>query len=127
MKALFIIGRIIFGLYFIFNGVNHFAQMKMMTGYAASKGVPLPSVAVIVTGLLLLAGGLSVLTNYLVQWGLWALVVFLVPVTFWMHSFWGIEDQMERMGQMVNFLKNLALLGAVLILIYFYHTQTSGR
>ncbi|MFN3821377.1 MAG: DoxX family membrane protein [bacterium] len=127
MSALFWIGRIIFGLYFIFNGVNHFAQMKMMSGYAASKGVPLPSVAVIVTGLLLLAGGLSVLTNYLVQWGLWALVIFLIPTTLWMHSFWGIQDQMQRMGEMVNFLKNFALLGAVFILIYFYHTHGSGK
>lgn len=126
MKVVFWIGRIILGLYFIFNGVNHFTQLKMMAGYAASKGVPLPTLAVLVTGLLLLIGGLAILTGYQVQWGLWALVLFFVPVTLWMHAFWGIQDPMERMGQMVNFLKNFALTGAILMLIYFYHSQRSG-
>jgi uncharacterized membrane protein YphA (DoxX/SURF4 family) len=50
-------------------------------------------------------------------WGLLALVVFLVPVTFLMHNFWAVEDQQRKMGEMVNFMKNLALLGFVLIIL----------
>jgi uncharacterized membrane protein YphA (DoxX/SURF4 family) len=56
MDTLFLIGRIIFGFYFVFNGFNHFSNLSMMSGYAQSKGVPAPKLAVIFTGLLLLLG-----------------------------------------------------------------------
>ena len=66
---------------------------------------------------LLLVGGLSVLFDVLPIVGLIALVLFLVPVTFIMHAFWKVQDPMAKMGEMVNFMKNIALLGAVLILL----------
>ncbi len=110
-------GRILFGGYFILMGLNHFMQAKNMMGYAASKGVPAPSLAVPLTGILLLIGGLGVLTGFYMPAALWALVVFLVPVTFMMHSFWALKDPMQKMGEMVNFMKNLALLGAVFALL----------
>ncbi len=111
------IGRVLFGVYFIFSGYNHFAQLGMMSGYAKSKGVPLAKASVAATGALLVLGGLSVLLNQFVVFGLVALAVFLIPVTFMMHSFWKLQDPMARMGDMVNFSKNLALLGAVLLLL----------
>jgi len=46
-----------------------------------------------------------------------ALVLFLLPVTYMMHAFRKIQDPMVKMGEMVNFMKNHALLGAVLILL----------
>jgi len=116
METLFLIGRIIFGLYFVFNGFNHFSNLSMMTGYAQSKGVPAPKLAVIFTGLLLLLGGLSVLTGYQTDAGLILLLIFFIPVTFMMHNFWKVEDQQMKMLEMVNFLKNLALVGSILML-----------
>lgn len=92
-------------------------MLDMMSGYAKSKGAPLPKLSVAVSGLLLLGGGLSVLFNILPGIGLVALVLFLIPVTFIMHAFWKIQDPMAKMHEMVNFMKNLALLGAVLILL----------
>src|SRR5262245_33564205 len=56
-----IAGRTVFGGYFLYNGINHFVNHEMMTEYARSKGVPAPAVAVAGSGLLLIAGGLSVL------------------------------------------------------------------
>lgn len=117
-----IAGQILFGAYFLYNALNHFVHAKMMSGYAASKKVPLPTLAVIGSGLLLLAGGLSVLTGLYLIYGLSCLVVFLVVVTFWMHTFWTDKDATMRMMNMVNFTKNLALLGAVLMLFSFMDT-----
>jgi putative oxidoreductase len=110
-------GRILFGGYFIFNAYNHFKNREMMSGYAKSKGIPLPKLSVILTGLLLLTGGAAVLLDYFEKPGLVSLVIFLVPVTFLMHAFWKIQDPMAKMGEMINFMKNLALLGAVLLLL----------
>lgn len=115
MDTLFLIGRIIVGLYFAFNGMNHFSKLNMMTGYAQSKGVPSPKLAVIVTGLLLLLGGLSLMTGYQSDTGIILLLIFLLPTTFIMHNFWKVEDPQMKMIEMVNFMKNFALIGSLLM------------
>lgn len=115
MEWAFLVGRIIVGVFWLFNAFNHFAQAKMMIPYAKSKGVPLAELAVPGTGLLLLIGGLSFLTGLYPLIGIAALVLFLIPTTFIMHSFWTIQDPQMKMLEMVNFNKNLALLGFLLI------------
>lgn len=117
MKIIFLIARIVLGSYYLFSASNHFFQMKMMAGYTASKGVPLPEAAVIVTGILLLIGGITILTGYRPTIGIIALVIFFLPVTLIMHNFWAVDDQMMRMGEMVNFLKNIALLASAVMFL----------
>ena len=117
MEVLFLIGRIIVGAFYLFNAVNHFTNLEMLSGYAASKGVPAPKVAVIGTGLLLLIGGLSILLGYQPVIGVAAIVIFFLGVTFKMHNFWAIEDQQMRMVEMVNFMKNMALMGSALMFL----------
>jgi uncharacterized membrane protein YphA (DoxX/SURF4 family) len=112
-----VLGRILFGGYFIFNAVNHFTNLSAMTGYAQSKGVPAAKLAVAGGGVLLLIGGISIVFNVFPAIGLTALALFLLPVTVTMHAFWKVQDPMGRMGEMVNFTKNLALLGAVAIVL----------
>jgi putative oxidoreductase len=114
---LWYLGRLLLGGYFLYNAYNHFANLTMMAGYAQSKGVPSAKEAVLVSGILLAIGGLSVLFNTYLTIGLLALVLFLIPVTIIMHAFWKVQDPGARMGEMVNFAKNLALLGAVLIML----------
>ncbi len=119
MDILFLIGRILFGGYFIYNAFNHFSHVKGMSAYAASKSVPIPSLAIVVSGILLLLGGISIVLGFMAVVGLICLILFLVPVTFIMHSFWADTDPGARMGNQVNFGKNLALLGAILTLFSF--------
>ena len=111
------LGRILFGGYFIMSGYNHFAHLKMMAGYSQSKGVPAAKSAVAITGALLLIAGITTLFNFYPAVGLVALIIFLVPVTFVMHAFWKIQDPLAKMGERVNFFKNLALLGGALLLL----------
>jgi len=117
MEIAFLIGRIILGIYYLFNAANHFMQLEMMSGYAGSKGVPAPKVAVAGSGLVLLLGGLSILLGYQPYIGVALLVIFLVPVAFMMHNFWTIEDPQMKMGDMVNFLKNIALAASALMFL----------
>jgi putative oxidoreductase len=115
MEYVHILGRILFGGYFMFNGINHFMYRKMLTGYAVSKKVPLASAAIPVTGLMLLAGGFSFLINFHALAGSLILILFLIPVTIQMHNFWTIKDERQKMAEMVNFTKNLALIGALIM------------
>lgn len=117
MEILFLIGRILLGGYFVMNGTFHFTKHRSYSGYAASKGVSRPQMAVYATGALLLLGGLGILIGAYIEWAIAALALFLIPVSFKMHNFWAVSDPMMKMSEMVNFNKNIALLGAVLMML----------
>jgi uncharacterized membrane protein YphA (DoxX/SURF4 family) len=117
--TLLYIGRILFGGYFIMGGINHFRHLEMMSGYAQSKGTPYPKYSVTFSGILLVIGGASLLLNVLPGLGLISLAVFLVPVTLIMHAPWKVQDPQAKMSETINFMKNIALLGAVLILLAY--------
>jgi len=110
-----VLGRAIFGGFFLYNGINHFLNRKMLTEYARMKGVPAPDIAVPVSGALILAGGLSILTGVRPKWGAASITTFLLGVSPQMHAFWKDQDEQQRMHDMVDFSKNMALLGASLL------------
>ena len=110
-----LIGRVIVGGFFLMNGFNHFAQLKMLTGYAKSKGIPAPALAVGGSGVLLFLGGLSLLLGYHPTIGAALLAIFLLSASFGIHNFWTIQDQQAKMGEMTHFLKNMAILGLLLM------------
>lgn len=110
--AMLAMGRAIFGGYFLYNGINHFVNREMLTEYARSKQVPAPDAAVPGSGALLVLGGLSVLTGVQPKIGASLITTFLLGVSPQMHDFWRIDDQQQRMQEMVNFTKNMALVGA---------------
>lgn len=112
-----LIGRILLGGYFLYNAYNHLASTNALTQYAQSKKIPVARAAVIFTGLLLLLGGFSILLGWRVSVGVAALVLFFIPVTFQMHAFW-LEEGETKMNDQIQFGKNLALLGAVLMLLF---------
>ena len=113
----FLIGRVIVGGFFLMNAFNHFAQFNMMTGYAKSKGVPAPALAVGGSGILLFLGGLSLLFGYHPTIGAGLLVIFLLGVSFGIHNFWTVQDPQAKQGEMINFLKNMAILGLLLMTV----------
>lgn len=117
MTTIFIIGRIIFGGYFIYSSLGHFFGTKGMAGFAASKGVPMPKLAVVVSGILLLLGGVGIITGFAVKIALLCLVVFFIFVTPAMHAFWKDTDPMVKMNNKIQFTKNIAILGAIIIMI----------
>lgn len=117
MQLAFLVGRILYGGYFFLAGIKHFKQLGGMAGYAQSKGVPAARAAVAGSGLLILLGGLGVILGVYPRWSLLLIVLFLVPVTFTMHRYWAVADPMAKMGEQINFGKNLALLGAALAML----------
>ena len=117
MEYAFLLGRILLGGFFLNSAYNHFANADAMSSYAGSKRVPAARAAVLGTGLLLLTGGVRLILGFRPVIGIAALILFLVPVTFWMHNFWKVSDPMLRMSEMINFSKNIAILGGLLMLL----------
>jgi putative oxidoreductase len=89
----------------------------MIAGYAGSQGVPAPKVAVAVSGLLLLIGGASILFDFQPMISVAAIALFLIPVTFMIHRFWTVQDPNQKMGERINFAKNMGLLGSTLMFL----------
>jgi putative oxidoreductase len=115
--AVVVLGRFFFALIFLMAGANHFNSQTI--AYAVSAGVPLASIAVPLSGVLSIAGGLSILLGYRAKLGAWLIVIFLVPVTLMMHKFWTVTDPMMAQIQMILFMKNVAMLGGALLISQF--------
>ncbi|PYV61224.1 MAG: DoxX family protein, partial [Acidobacteria bacterium] len=98
-------------------GINHFKQTRELSQYAAAKKVPQPDLAVQLTGATLIAGGTSILLGIKPKLGAAAIIGFLAGVSPIMHDFWKQEEPQQRMNDMINFTKNLALAGAATALM----------
>lgn len=112
-----LIGRLLFGGFFLLSGVKHFTGLDQMVPYAESKNVPLARLAVPATGLLMLLGATSVVLGLYPRIGLGLIALFLIGTTPTMHDYWTQEDPQARMNERTHFLKNTALLGATLALM----------
>jgi len=115
--AVVLLGRFCFALIFLMAGANHFN--KQTIAFSASQGVPLASIAVPLSGVLAIAGGLSILLGYRARLGAWLIVLFLIPVTLMMHKFWTVTDPMMAQIQMILFMKNVSMLGGALLISHF--------
>lgn len=116
MRIGFLIGRIIVGAYFLYSASHHFLDNAALAAYAASRGVPLARPAVAGTGLLLVIGGITILLGWQPKIGSAALILFFLGVTPVMHDFWAVEAA-QKSFQLVNFTKNLALMGSALMFL----------
>jgi len=117
MPQAFLIGRILVGCYYLQAAFHHFTNVGHLSRAAAAHGVPAPEVAIIGAGVLLLVAGLSFLLGAFPRLGVAAIVLFLVPVTLIMHAFWADIDPMQRQANIVNFSKNVGLLGSSLMFL----------
>jgi uncharacterized membrane protein YphA (DoxX/SURF4 family) len=115
MHTAFLIGRILFGGYFLWSGLQHFLRHAMVTEYVAAKHIPAPGVAVAVGGLMLVLGALSILLGAWPRLGGAFIILFLLIATPVMHNFWAANDPGTAMNDMINFTKNMALVGAALM------------
>ena len=112
-----LLGRIFLAAIFVVAAPRHFTKEGI--SHAADLGVPLASLAVPLSGVMAFLGGLSVMIGYRAEWGAWLLIAFLVPVTFMMHGFWKLTDPVAIHVQQAMFIKNIAMLGALLLVAHF--------
>jgi putative oxidoreductase len=115
MKKLNITGRILFALIFLVSGINHFSPGTI--AYADSQGVPMAAISVPFFGVIAIVGAVSIMVGYPGRISALLIIVFLIPVTVFMHRFWSVSDPTMHQMQFINFMKNLALLGGAIMLL----------
>jgi len=113
---LYKVGRALFGGYFVYSGINHFVHKQQLAKHAESKHIPKPEAAVIATGIAMIAGGATLALGLKPKYAAMPLMGFLATVSPTVHAFWKDKDHSEKMHDMVDFTKNLALLGGAMAL-----------
>lgn len=117
MKALSLAGRLLMVTIFLMSAIgNKIPNFSGVAGYMASEGVPMPHLMLIGGIVFLIAGGLFVAAGYQTRLGAGLLLAFLVLATYYFHDFWNFEGE-EQQQQMIQFMKNLSLMGSMLFLI----------
>jgi putative oxidoreductase len=117
MGGLFLAGRLLLGAYYLLSAFHHFTDVGTLARHAAAAGVPAPTVAVLVAGVLLAIAGVTFLLGAFPDIGVAALVLFFIPVTVVMHAFWADKSPLMRQMDMINFTKNVALMASSLMFL----------
>ncbi len=125
MDIVALIGRIVFALMFVSSGLNHFRHTDAMAGYAQFKKVPAAKLSVQLSGLLMLLGGLSLITGIWIDLGAIVLAAMLVIMAVRMHDFWTVSDPQAKQPEMINFFKNISLAGGALFIFALAATEGS--
>ena len=113
-----VLGRVLLCTIFFMAAVgNKIPNFQAVAGYMAKEGVPAPQIMLAGAIVFLIVGSISVVLGYKARIGAFLLLVFLVLATYFFHDFWTLSDPQARQEQMIQFMKNLALMGAMLLVI----------
>lgn len=113
-----VVGRILLALIFVMSGLNKIGNWEGTAGFMASVGFPAVTVFLIGAIVLEVVGGLSVIAGFKARWGALALIIFTIPATLMFHNFWAMPPEQQQI-QMIMFMKNIAIMGGLLMIMAF--------
>ena len=116
MDIIFLLGRIIFGGYFFYNSITHLTKTERLVARVSQRQIPSPKIAIYISGILLFLGGAGIILGISPGWSLTFVILFLIPATFLIHQFWKETDPSRRVVAVLNFTKNMALIGAAIMM-----------
>ena len=114
-----LVGRVLLALIFITSGFGKITGFEGTVGYIASKGLPLPQIGAIIAIVVELGGGLLLAIGYKARWAALALAIFTLAAGILFHDYWDVADAAQKMDQQINFWKNIAITGGMLLAFAF--------
>ncbi|MEO8740260.1 MAG: DoxX family protein [Casimicrobiaceae bacterium] len=112
--GLALLGRVLLAVLFIVSGWGKIGDFAGTAAGIAGKGLPMPDVLTALAIAVELGGGLLLLVGWKARWIGLALAAFTVVITPIFHGFWSVPAA-EAMAQQVHFLKNVAIIGGLLM------------
>jgi len=116
--AVALVGRILLAAIFIKSGFGKITGFEGTVGYIASKGLPLPQIGAIIAILVELGGGILLAIGFKARWAALAIAIFTLAAGILFHNYWAV-DAAQRMGQEINFWKNISMTGGLLMVYAF--------
>ena len=111
-------GRVCLVAIFVMSAVgNKIVNFSSVADGMAAEGILAPKVMLVGATAFLLLGSLSLVLGYRPRLGATLLLVFLAGASYFYHDFWTVEDAGARQAELVQFMKNVALIGAMLLVV----------
>jgi putative oxidoreductase len=126
MDILLVIGRVLFALLFVGSAMGHLTKTEAMTQYAQYRKLPAAKAGVIVSGVVLALGALSVALGVVGDLGALALAAFLIVAAVVFHAFWKESDPQAAATEQAQFMKNIALVGGAIVLFALFAGDAAG-
>jgi putative oxidoreductase len=125
-KLFYPIGRAFLGALFLIAGINKILGFSYVAGWMSGSGLPAAGLLLAITILIEVAGGLMLITGYRARLAAIVIALFLIPVTMVFHGFWS-ADAASFQNQLTQFLKNLSILGGMLLVIEREQSSTTRQ
>jgi putative oxidoreductase len=113
-----LLGRVLLASIFVYSGFGKITDFQGTVGYIAGAGLPMAQVLAVGAIIVEFIGGLALLIGFRARWAALAFVVFLIIITPIFHNFWSAPEA-EAMSQQINFIKNMAIIGGMLMVVAF--------
>jgi putative oxidoreductase len=113
-----LLGRVLLASIFVYSGFGKITGFQGSVDYIASAGLPMPQVLAVVSIIVEFIGGLALLIGFRARWSALVFVVFLIIITPIFHNFWSAPPA-DVMSQQINFIKNIAIIGGMLMVMAF--------
>lgn len=123
-SALYPVARILLATIFIISGLAKLQGFQGVVELVAARGLPFPAVLLGISAGIEIVGGALIALGFFADVAAFALVAYLVPVTFLFHDFWSVEGSASQ-TQLIQFVKNLSLMGGLLTLALASPTSVS--
>ena len=117
-NAAALVGRTLLALLFIVSGYGKITGFAGTAAYMASKGMPMTEVLLVATIAVELLGGLMLVAGIKARWVAAVIFLYIIPATIIFHNPVGLSGQ-EAQTQMINVLKNLSIMGGMLMVVAF--------
>lgn len=117
-NVLSLIGRIFLAVIFLVSGFGKIGGFEGLIGQIASKGFPLPEAFAVAAIVIELGAGAMLVFGWKARWAAFVLAVFTAIVTVFFHNFWAVPEA-QKMMQQIQFMKNLTLIGGLLMVMAF--------
>ncbi len=109
-----LVGRVLLGWLFLASAWAKFSGIAGFAGYLTALGVPAPMFFAWVGAIAEAVIGITLILGIATRYGALLALVFLVAATLLAHRYWEYPVE-QQLAQYNNFLKNLSILGGMLL------------
>jgi putative oxidoreductase len=113
-----VVGRFLIALIFLLSGFSKIGGFAQTAGFMASKGLPMAEALLVITIVIEIGAALMLIVGWQARLGAAALFLWMIPVTLVFHGFWAAPAAQQQI-EMAMFLKNLAMMGALLYIMAY--------
>ncbi|HEX7271201.1 MAG TPA: DoxX family protein [Casimicrobiaceae bacterium] len=113
-----LLGRMLMAILFVVSGFGKIPGFEGTVGYISQEGLPFPQLLAALAILFELGGGIAIAIGWKTRLAALALALFMIVITPVFHRFWGLPTELA-MQQQIHFMKNVAVLGGILMLYAF--------